>query len=134
MCPQPFCEYCNIVPHGRTSGCTQFVEVWSVSTVPPRAERVQGYAEPLGYLFLVDEFREFHLRLFARLVGSGVLLVSSPDVAIPSRYREAHLRLAESQKCKRPQWAYSPCGLHGGSKLYDPINHDDFSVEIRRGH
>jgi hypothetical protein len=39
---------------------------------------MQGYAEPLGYQFLVDEFGEFHLRHFARLVGSGVLLVSSP--------------------------------------------------------
>src|SRR5580704_5153147 len=68
MCPQPFGEHGNIVPHWRTSGCTQFVEVRSVSTVSPRSERIQGYAEPLGYLFLVDEFRELHLFcLFPRL-------------------------------------------------------------------
>src|ERR1035437_3777684 len=63
MYPQPFCEYNNIVPHWRTSGRAQFVEVRPVSAVPPRAERIQGYAEPLGYLFLVDEFRESHLYL-----------------------------------------------------------------------
>ncbi len=66
MCPQPFGEHSNIVPHWRTSRCTQFVEVRSVSTVSPRAERIQGNAEPLGYLFLVDEFREFHVFLIAR--------------------------------------------------------------------
>src|ERR1017187_6990023 len=65
MRPQPFCEYGNIVPHWRTSGCTQFVEVRPVSTVPPRAECIQGYGEPLGYLVLIHEFREIHVCLFA---------------------------------------------------------------------
>src|SRR5271165_1704643 len=66
MYPQPFCEYRNIVPHWRTSGCAQFVEIRPVSTVPPRSERIQRYGESLGYLFLVHEFWELQLCLRAR--------------------------------------------------------------------
>src|ERR1017187_10873095 len=88
MCPQPFGEHCNIVSHWRTSRCTQFVEVRSVSTGPPRAERIQGYAEPLGYLFLVDEFRESHLYLCPlKALNSAPFLPDRKSTRLNSSHR-----------------------------------------------
>jgi hypothetical protein len=70
MCPQPFCEYGNIVPHERSSACAQFVKIRSVSTAPPVAESMQRYAKLPGCLFLVNEFRELDLGVFAQWEGS----------------------------------------------------------------
>ena len=64
MCPQPFREYGNIVPHGRASAWAQFVEIRSISTTPPGTEGVQGNAKPLGHSFLVNKLREVHLYFF----------------------------------------------------------------------
>src|SRR5664279_1318065 len=93
MYPQPFREYRNIVPHWRTSGCAQFVEVRPVSTGPPIAERIEGYTKAFGYLFLVHELREVPLCRSARLpapvahssfaVPHGGPSIPGPPLAIP---------------------------------------------------